>query len=211
MGPIWDAELRVWDAKNFGLVSPRTHRNKFVKKSLQHCIETMQMKLSSQLNLDWPSLKLIPYYEEHQELPYWKEFIRQEVAAYFEATGRFGEEIPDQPPPNPQSINPHPVAFLKYNWVKSHLQKYKYTWGQQYNGDHLRWRGSGLRNSSSCEKKICDTKSLMCLEMTSQIIFPNFSIFFQFHWPQSKTGAPLVYRAQSMMYVRLKFHVLAFE
>ena len=35
MGPIWDAELRVWDAKNFGLVSPGTHRNKFVKKSLQ--------------------------------------------------------------------------------------------------------------------------------------------------------------------------------
>ena len=34
MGPIWDAELRVWDAKNFGLVSPGTHRNKFVKKSL---------------------------------------------------------------------------------------------------------------------------------------------------------------------------------
>ena len=33
-GPIWDAELRVWDAKNFGLVSPGTHRNKFVKKSL---------------------------------------------------------------------------------------------------------------------------------------------------------------------------------
>ena len=31
---IWDAELRVWDAKNFGLVSPGTHRNKFVKKSL---------------------------------------------------------------------------------------------------------------------------------------------------------------------------------
>ena len=34
MGPIWDAELRVWDAKNFGLVSPGTHRNKFVNKSL---------------------------------------------------------------------------------------------------------------------------------------------------------------------------------
>ena len=33
-GPTWDAELRVWDAKNFGLVSPGTHRNKFVKKSL---------------------------------------------------------------------------------------------------------------------------------------------------------------------------------
>ena len=32
MGPIWDAELRVWDAKNFGLVSPGTHINKFVKK-----------------------------------------------------------------------------------------------------------------------------------------------------------------------------------
>ena len=31
---IWDAELRVWDAKNFGPVSPGTHRNKFVKKSL---------------------------------------------------------------------------------------------------------------------------------------------------------------------------------
>ena len=30
--PVWDAELRVWDAKNFGPVSPGTHRNKFVKK-----------------------------------------------------------------------------------------------------------------------------------------------------------------------------------
>ena len=33
-GPIWDAEIRVWDAKNFGPVSPGTHKNKFVKKSL---------------------------------------------------------------------------------------------------------------------------------------------------------------------------------
>ena len=31
-GPIWDAEFRVWDAKNLGPVSPGTHRNKFVKK-----------------------------------------------------------------------------------------------------------------------------------------------------------------------------------
>ena len=31
-----DAELRVWDAKNFGPVSPGTHRNKFVKKSLNY-------------------------------------------------------------------------------------------------------------------------------------------------------------------------------
>ena len=34
VGPIWDAELPVWDTKNFGPVSPGTHRNKFVKKSL---------------------------------------------------------------------------------------------------------------------------------------------------------------------------------
>ena len=34
MGPILDAQLRVMDAKNFGLVSLGTHRNKFVKKSL---------------------------------------------------------------------------------------------------------------------------------------------------------------------------------
>ena len=38
MGPIWDAELRVWDAKNFGPVSPGTHRSKFVKKSLYFTI-----------------------------------------------------------------------------------------------------------------------------------------------------------------------------
>ena len=36
MDVVWDAELRVWDAKNFGPVSPGTHRNKFVKKSLKH-------------------------------------------------------------------------------------------------------------------------------------------------------------------------------
>ena len=47
MGPIWDAELRVWDAKNFGLVSPGTHRNKFVKKSLTHtCILKALQKIS---------------------------------------------------------------------------------------------------------------------------------------------------------------------
>ena len=33
VGPIWDSELWVWDAKNFGPVSPGTHRNKFVKKT----------------------------------------------------------------------------------------------------------------------------------------------------------------------------------
>ena len=43
MGPIWDAELRVWDAKNFGLVSPGTHRNKFVKKSLFNMLITVKM------------------------------------------------------------------------------------------------------------------------------------------------------------------------
>ena len=31
VGPIRDVELRVWDAKNFGPVSPGTHRSKFVK------------------------------------------------------------------------------------------------------------------------------------------------------------------------------------
>ena len=46
MGPIWDAELRVWDAKNFGLVSPGTHRNKFVKKSL---IGTQELDDSCQI------------------------------------------------------------------------------------------------------------------------------------------------------------------
>ena len=46
MGPIWDAELRVWDAKNFGLVSPGTHRNKFVKKSLNNVkIDQDQLQL----------------------------------------------------------------------------------------------------------------------------------------------------------------------
>ena len=34
MGFIKDAEPRVWDAKNFGPVSPGTHRSKFVKNSL---------------------------------------------------------------------------------------------------------------------------------------------------------------------------------
>ena len=32
VGPIRDAELPAWDAKNFGPVSPDTHRSKFVKK-----------------------------------------------------------------------------------------------------------------------------------------------------------------------------------
>ena len=35
-GPhMWNAELRVWDAKNFGPASPGTHRNKFVKIAIR--------------------------------------------------------------------------------------------------------------------------------------------------------------------------------
>ena len=38
MGFIRDAELRVWDAKIFGPVSPGTHKSKFVKKSLVYAM-----------------------------------------------------------------------------------------------------------------------------------------------------------------------------
>ena len=54
MGPILDAQLRVWDAKNFGLVSPGTHRNKFVKKSLQR-EESLNLELLL-LDPEGPSL-----------------------------------------------------------------------------------------------------------------------------------------------------------
>ena len=62
--------------------------------------ETMQLKLSSQLGLNFLDAHTLLSNEEHPELPDWRETIRQEVAAYIEATGRFSEEIPDRPPPN---------------------------------------------------------------------------------------------------------------
>ena len=49
VGPIWDAELPVWDAKNLGSVSPGTHRNKFVKKSLPSNINISETEGPPQL------------------------------------------------------------------------------------------------------------------------------------------------------------------
>ena len=43
MDVVWDAELRVWDAKNFGPVSPGTHR----KKSPQQSLLSFKMRLRS--------------------------------------------------------------------------------------------------------------------------------------------------------------------
>ena len=61
----------------------------------------MQLKLSSQLGLNFLDAHTLLSNEEHPELPDWRETIRQEVAAYIEeATGRFSEEIPDRHPPN---------------------------------------------------------------------------------------------------------------
>ena len=60
----------------------------------------MQLKLSSQLGLNFLDAHNLLSNEEHQELLHWRETIRQEVAAYIEATGRFSEEIPDQTPKN---------------------------------------------------------------------------------------------------------------
>ena len=60
------------------------------------------------------------------------------------STGRFSKEIPDRPPPNLWSVNPH-LVFLKYSWVQSYLQKYNIQ-GQQYMRDHPCRRGRGLRD-----------------------------------------------------------------
>ena len=62
--------------------------------------ETMQLKLSSQLGLNFLDAHTLLSNEEHPELPDWRETIRKEVAAYIEVTGRFSEEIPDRPPPD---------------------------------------------------------------------------------------------------------------
>ena len=60
MGPILDAQLRVWDAKNFGLVSPGTHRNKFVKKSLHvaHLDDDLITDFQEPKSLDMPGCAL---------------------------------------------------------------------------------------------------------------------------------------------------------
>ena len=63
----------------------------------QHYWETMQLKLSSQLGLNFLDAHTLLSNEEHPELPDWSETIRQEVAAYIKATGRFSKEIPDRP------------------------------------------------------------------------------------------------------------------
>ena len=60
MGPILDAQLRVWDAKNFGLVSPGTHRNKFVKKSLVYRIVYSSVGSAAHLHLLLEVQGLIP-------------------------------------------------------------------------------------------------------------------------------------------------------
>ena len=66
----------------------------------QHYRETMQLKLSFQHGLNFLDAHTLLSNEEYPELPDWRETIRQEVAAYIEATGRFSKENPDRPPPN---------------------------------------------------------------------------------------------------------------
>ena len=66
-----------------------------------HCRETMQLKLSSQIGLNFIDAHTLLSNKEHPELPDWRETIQKEVAAYIEATGRFKEKIPDRPLPNP--------------------------------------------------------------------------------------------------------------
>ena len=66
-----------------------------------HCRETIQLKLSSQLGLNFLDAQTLLSNEEHPELPDLQEAIQQEVAAYIEVTGRFKEKIPDRPHPNP--------------------------------------------------------------------------------------------------------------
>ena len=56
--------------------------------------------LSSQLGLYFLDAHTLLSNEEHPELPDWRETIRQEVAAYIEATGHFREEIPHGHSPN---------------------------------------------------------------------------------------------------------------
>ena len=67
MGPIWDAELRVWDAKNFGLVSPGTHRNKFVKKSLPSVVHLQRLYYLFTFQVIWKLL--CQHYYQRQTVP----------------------------------------------------------------------------------------------------------------------------------------------
>ena len=66
----------------------------------QHYRETMQLKLSSQLRLNFLDAHILLSNEEHSELPDRRETIRQEVPACIKATGCSREEIPDRLHPN---------------------------------------------------------------------------------------------------------------
>ena len=66
----------------------------------QQCRETIQLKLSSQLGLDFLDAHTLLSNEEHLEIPDWRETIRQDISAYIEATAHLSEKIPDRPPRN---------------------------------------------------------------------------------------------------------------
>ena len=67
MDPVWDAELRVWDAKNFGPVSPGTHRNKFVKKSLRYVDhQRLHIVTKDVISLSISVLLLFRHYISHK-------------------------------------------------------------------------------------------------------------------------------------------------
>ena len=61
----------------------------------------MQLKLSSQLGLNYLDTHTLLSNDDHPEVPHWRETIKREVAVYIEATGRFSEKIPDRPPLKP--------------------------------------------------------------------------------------------------------------
>ena len=60
----------------------------------------MQLKLSSQLGLNYLDTHTVISNDDHPELPDWRETIKRTVAAYIEATGRFSERTPDRPHPD---------------------------------------------------------------------------------------------------------------
>ena len=73
----------------------------------------MQLKLSYQLGLNFLDAHTLLSNEEHPELPDWRETIRQEVAAYIEATEKVVSARKFQIVPSKSLIHQSPPCISK--------------------------------------------------------------------------------------------------
>ena len=60
----------------------------------------MWQGLAAQIGLHNPNIQTLLGDEDHDEISNWREIIRQELANYIEATGRFAEKVLSGPLPS---------------------------------------------------------------------------------------------------------------